>query len=94
MAYVHENPRICILIAEENVDFGKSVGSAVCAARAHIHENHLPGPPVYQLVTNKLKLQALKVLVMLEQLKKQKPPPFRRLYRHLLANLQKQLRRR
>ena len=73
---------------------GKSVGSAVCAALAHIHENRLLGPPAYQLVTNKLKLQALKVLVMLEQLKKQRPLPFYRRHLQLLVNLQKQPRRR
>ena len=45
-------------------------------------------------MTNKLKLQALKVLVMLEQLKKQRPLPFHRRHLQLLVILQKQLRRR
>ena len=85
-AYAREKPHICIPIAGENVDFGKNVGSAVCAALALIHENLLHGPPACQSVTSKLKLLAQMALVTLGQPKKQKLPPFRRLHLQLLAN--------
>ena len=85
-AYVHEKLQICTPIVAENVDFGKSVGSAVCAALVLTHENLPPGLPACQSVTSKLKLLAQMVLVTLGQPKKQKLPPFRRLHLQLLAN--------
>ena len=86
-AYVREKQQICTPIAGENVDFGKNVGSAVCAALALTHENLLPGPPACQSVTSKLKLLAQMALVTLGQAKKQKLPPFLLLHLQFLVNL-------
>ena len=93
-AYVREKQHRCTPIAGENVDFSKSVGSAVCAALVLTHENLPPGLPACQSVMSKLKLLAQMALVMLGQPKKQKLPPFLLLHLQFLVNLKPLWKRR